>query len=175
MKIRHLMGLCHPVATSSYRHRHTCVPPVALHTTTRCNTLQHAATRCNTLQHAATSCNTQQHTVLHTYMPPLVSHTATHCNTLQHTTQDTCMLPVASHTAAHGNTLQHAATQTATQLYAPNGVTHYKTATCCNTLQHTLQHTCMPPVASFILCESDLKSAPASQITFGSSSLCVHE
>jgi len=62
----------------------------ALHTATRCNTLQHTATRCNTLQHTATHCNT----LLFCMCMFPVLHAATHCNTLQHI-------------ATHCNTLQH--------------------------------------------------------------------
>jgi len=133
MKIRHLMGLCHPVATYSYRHRYTCVPPVALHTTTRCNTLQYTTTHSATHMHATvgfTHCNTLQHAATHNARHLHATSSFSHCSTRQHATTrcdtncNTVACPQWRHTLQNGNTLQHSATHTATDLHATSGFFH---------------------------------------------------
>jgi len=94
---------------------------------THCSTLQHTATHAT--HHTATHRNTPQHTAAR---HNTLHYTATHRNppqhTLRHLRQPWCVVTCASdsecyniRTATHCNTLQH-------------------TATHCNTLQHTATH-----------------------------------
>jgi len=111
-------------------------------TATHCTTLHNTATHYNTLQHTATYCNARQRTATH---GTTRQHTAPHCTTLHHT-------------APHCTTLQHNSTYCITpkrEYLHVVGVTYFalqssathcdtstlqRTATHCNTLQHTATH-----------------------------------
>jgi len=148
VKIRHPVGLRHPVCASRlwlvwhyiYEHanascKHTSQHVYALACRARliiCNNipLQHTATHCNTYQHTATYCNILQHTATHCNMLPGPPYnlqqytTTTHCNTLQRSATHCTAL---HHTAPHCTTLHHTAPQY-------SALQH--TTTRCNTLQH---------------------------------------
>jgi len=92
---------------------------------THCNILQHTATHCNTLQHTATYCNTLQHTATHCTLFIYISHDSTGPSDVGTTYRAAQFIMVLSSCLYTHTTLQ-------------------RTATHCNTLQHTLQHAATP-------------------------------
>jgi len=131
-------------ATHSNTLPHPATPRV-VQSSAQCTTvLAHAATHCNILQYTATHCNTQGHAVeclLHE-LYDLASHAATHCNILQHIA--THRVEGTTWLLTHCSTLQYTEMLCKKQGHAVECLVYdfasktlQRTATRCNTLQHT--------------------------------------
>ena len=98
-----------------------------------CNTLQHTATHCNTLQHTATHCNTA---VIHcvTFIHVHVSYLSVCCSVLQGVAGCCSVLHVLRHIHSCTCVLSFSQQEPSADT---NLLIKSKTATCCNTLQHT--------------------------------------
>ena len=114
-------------------------------TATHGKTVQNSAKHCKTLQSTAKHCNTFHHTPSHCIRHPS-SHTAKPCKTLQHIATRCIALMQSTwcnpSQVAHYNALRGTA-KFCNALY--NSTTHriklHRTASHCNTLQHTLHRT----------------------------------
>jgi len=141
-------------------------------------------------QYTATHCNTLQHTYIKNCRNTAAQYTATHCNTLQHTYIKTCRNTAAQYTAnlaatqktathtfsMHCNTptiglaekciavcervccsVLQTLSHTATHLYQ---ALSKRTATHCNTLQHTPTHLNTPAIHLQYTCNTPATGLP---------------
>jgi len=110
LTVTHCNTLQHnPPRSTSLKLQHT-LHAVSYHTLYGAlNLLQHAATHFKTLQRTATHCNKLQQTATHCNIRNTLLHTATHCNHTAITLQSHCNHTVITlqRTATYCNTLQH--------------------------------------------------------------------